>query len=53
MDEQDRGTLEPGKLADFIVLAEDPLAVPAPRLAALAPDMTVVGGKTVWERKPS
>jgi predicted amidohydrolase YtcJ len=53
MDEQDRGTLEPGKLADFIVLPEDPLAVPASRLASLAPDLTVVGGRTVWERKPS
>ena len=52
MEEQDRGTLEAGKLADFIVLPENPLAVPAPRLATLAPDLTVVGGKTVWERNP-
>jgi predicted amidohydrolase YtcJ len=53
MEEQDRGTLEAGKLADFIVLPEDPLAVPASRLATLAPDLTVVGGRTVWERNPS
>lgn len=53
MDEEERGTIEPGRLADLIVLPENPLTVPAERLAALAPDMTVVGGRTVWERRPS
>lgn len=50
LDEEERGTLEPGKLADLIVLPEDPLTVDAQRLAALAPDITIAGGKTVWER---
>jgi predicted amidohydrolase YtcJ len=50
MDEEERGMLEPGKLADLIVLPEDPLTVDAGRLAALAPDITIAGGKTVWER---
>ncbi len=52
MDEGERGTIEPGRLADLIVLPEDPLTVEAPRLKALAPDMTIAGGKTVWERTP-
>jgi hypothetical protein len=47
-DEAERGTLGPGKLADFIVLKDDPLSVPAERLASLAPEMTLVGGRTVW-----
>lgn len=47
-DEDKRGTLERGKLADLIVLKDDPMTVPAERLAALAREKTVVGGKTVW-----
>ena len=46
-DEDERGTLAPGKLADFIVLADDPLTVAAERLAGLLPEMTMVGGKSV------
>lgn len=47
-DEDARGTLEPGKLADLIVLKEDPMTIPAESLTSLYADMTVVGGKTVW-----
>ena len=46
-DEDERGTLEEGKLADLIVLPEDPLTMPAERIAALRPDITVVGGTSV------
>jgi len=49
-DETRRGTLEPGMLADMIVLPENPLTMPAERLSSLAPDLTIVGGRTVWER---
>ncbi|TFZ02633.1 amidohydrolase [Ramlibacter henchirensis] len=49
-DEARRGTLEPGKLADMIVLPEDPLTMPAERLPLLVPDETIVGGKTVHRR---
>jgi hypothetical protein len=31
-------------------LPENPLAMPAERLSSLAPDLTIVGGRTVWER---
>jgi predicted amidohydrolase YtcJ len=49
-DEARRGTLEPGKLADMIVLPHDPLTMPAERLASLVPDETIVGGATVHRR---
>lgn len=49
LDEAERGTLEAGKLADLIVLAENPLTVPPERLRALAPDVTIAGGKIVYE----
>ncbi len=50
MEEQDKGSIEPGKLADLIVLNEDPLTCPEPRLRDARVMMTLVGGKTVFER---
>lgn len=51
LDEEERGSIEPGKLADLIVLPENPLTVPAERLRELAPDATLAGGKVVWETR--
>jgi predicted amidohydrolase YtcJ len=49
--EDEKGTLEPGKLADLVVFAADLLAV-APREILTTPvDLTVVGGRVVYERK--
>ena len=45
-----KGTLEPGKLADMIVLDHDPLTVPAEQLLDTKVDMTFVGGKLVYSR---
>lgn len=53
LEEEARGTLEPGKLADLIVLDENPLTVEADRLQHLAPAMTIAGGRVVWERAPA
>lgn len=50
MEEQDKGSIEPGKLADLIVLNEDPLTCPEPRLRDAQVTMTVVGGRSVFER---
>ncbi len=50
MEENERGTLEPGKLADLIVLDENPLTMEASRLPHVAPAMTIVGGKIVHEK---
>ena len=44
-----KGTLEPGKLADMVVLNGDPLELPAEELQHLKVEMTVVGGEVVWE----
>lgn len=48
--EHDKGTLEPGKLADLVVFAEDLFAVEPRRLLAVPVDLTVVGGRVVFER---
>jgi len=46
-EEDLKGTLERGKLADFVVLSDDPREVPADEIQV---EMTVVGGETVFER---
>ena len=48
--EADKGILAPGKLADFVVLSEDLLAVPSERIEQIRVDLTVVGGRVVFER---
>ncbi|HTS75545.1 MAG TPA: amidohydrolase [Bryobacteraceae bacterium] len=49
-EEKIKGSIEPGKLADFVVLDEDILTVPAKRIEQMKVLMTVVGGKTVFAR---
>ena len=47
--ETEVGSLEAGKRADFVVLAEDPLAVPEAALRALTVLATYVDGQPVYE----
>ena len=42
--DQVKGTLEPGKLADFVVLSEDIFAIPAERIGAVKVMAAYVGG---------
>jgi predicted amidohydrolase YtcJ len=51
-DEKNRGSIEMGKLADFVVLDDDPLTCPPERLRSIRPDLTVVGGRVEFERPP-
>lgn len=44
------GSLEPGKLADLVVLEADPRAVPADALRTLRVDEVIVGGAPVHRR---
>ncbi|MDX8516621.1 amidohydrolase [Mesorhizobium dulcispinae] len=47
--ETDEGSLATGKLADFVVLSEDPLRVEPDKIADIKVLKTIVGGKSVWE----
>ena len=49
-DEKDRGSIEVGKLGDFVVLDGHFLTVPAERLRTMRADLTVVGGRIAFER---
>ena len=46
-EEASKGSLEPGKLADLIVLAQDPFEIPVDALKDVQVDKTVVGGRLV------
>lgn len=50
-EENRKGAIIPGFLADFIVLERDYLTVPEDDIRFLKPVMTVVGGKVVYEAK--
>ena len=47
-DEQKRGTLEVGKLADLAVLSDDYLNVPLEKIAQIHSQLTMVGGNIVY-----
>jgi len=49
--EKQKGKLEPGMLADFVVLDRDISAVPPAKILETKVLRTVVGGKTVYEAK--
>jgi predicted amidohydrolase YtcJ len=49
-DEARKGTLEPGKLADLVVLSADLMSVPEDQIKDIKAEMTLVGGKVVFQR---
>ncbi len=49
-EEDLKGTIEPGKLADFILLDRDPYAIRPEELHAVLVETTVVGGSVVFRR---
>lgn len=51
-DENKRGSLEPGKLADLAVLSKDYMTVPLDQLESIESLLTMVGGKIVYAAGP-
>jgi predicted amidohydrolase YtcJ len=49
-DEDKLGSIEPGKLADLIILSDDILSVPSENIMDLEVIKTIMDGKTVYEK---
>jgi predicted amidohydrolase YtcJ len=47
-EEDEKGVLAAGKVADFVVLSSDPFTVPPAELAAIGVAATIVGGRVVF-----
>lgn len=48
--EKDRGSIEPGKLADFVVIDRDYLTVPEDEIREIEPVMTLLEGRVAYTR---
>jgi len=49
-EEGQKGSIEPGKLADLAVLSDNPLTCEEARLKDITAELTIVGGRVVHER---
>jgi predicted amidohydrolase YtcJ len=47
--ENNLGSIQPGKLADLVVLDRDYLTIPAEQVKDIKPTMTTVGGRIVYD----
>ena len=47
--EKSKGSISPGKLADLVVLSEDPATVPPDRIKGIQVLTTILDGKVVWQ----
>jgi predicted amidohydrolase YtcJ len=49
-EENEKGSIEEGKLADLTVLSDDLSDSATNKINSLVVDMTIIGGKAVYER---
>jgi len=48
-EEEIKGSITPGKLADMVMLSDDPTRVATGQIKDIKIEMTIVGGEVVWE----
>lgn len=51
-EEHDKGSIEVGRFADLVLLSEDPMTCPEPRLRDAEVLLTIAGGRIVHEARP-
>ncbi len=52
-EEAKKGSIAVGKLADLVILSDNPLTVPPTTIRTIRVDETIKEGKTVWKRAPA
>ncbi|MFP3984704.1 MAG: amidohydrolase [Candidatus Bathyarchaeia archaeon] len=50
-EENSKGSIEKGKLADLVILSRDPYKIPPKQIKDIKVEMTIVGGNVVYTRK--
>jgi predicted amidohydrolase YtcJ len=50
-EEDIKGSIEPGKLADVVVLSDNPLEIDPSEIRNIAVEKTIIGGEIVYENK--
>jgi len=50
-EEQEKGSLTPGKLADLVVLSGDPITLREEEIKNIKIMMTIINGKVAWKRE--
>jgi hypothetical protein len=53
LEENEKGSIEEGKLADLAVLSCDPSSVPSGKLGEVEVEMTVIGGRVCYQKRAS
>jgi predicted amidohydrolase YtcJ len=48
-EEDIKGSISPGRLADIVVMSDDPAQVPPEQIKDIKVEMTIIGGEVVWE----
>ena len=48
-EENLKGTISPGKLADLVLLSDDPITTSSERISEIKVEMTIIDGRVVWE----
>ncbi|MBM2825120.1 MAG: Amidohydrolase 3 [Dehalococcoidales bacterium] len=48
-EEDIKGSISPGKLADMVLVSDDPTMIPPEQIKDIKVEMTILGGEVVWQ----